>query len=216
MKTNYFAKFKEAQEKRKLYQDFNLVGIDVRLSNISMQGIMIGINDLKYRIAKEYREEKGYGDDPVDEKKWSKYLVDRREALVEQNTDESGKIDKDKIDELMVVEEDNKPVDEAERVAGAEATSRAMLEILPTFFTNPVTGEKMFEKGSEELAGFIDILNGDMLMIKVITENFVALQEKTNELTETVKNSLGEDSSPIMSSGADLESDSDSSPSVKG
>jgi len=127
MKNSFLDKIKEKQKERNLYQDFELLSVPVRLSNVDMQSIMIEIRDFKVTLTEKY-ESGVYKGKKVNEVEWNKYLTKRREALEAQHSDDS-----EKIEEAMQAEVENKPKSEAERLAGQEATSDAMFSILPTF-----------------------------------------------------------------------------------
>jgi len=55
-------------------------------------------------------------------------------------------------------------------------------------------------RGSKDLEEFTAIVRGSVEMITAISQNFVALQSKMDELTDEVKNLPGETASPITSS----------------
>ena len=211
---DYFEQFRDAQKERNLFQDFELLGIKVRLCNMDLTAIARKIRDMKVERTDKYLAGV-YKDKPVDEKKWNKYLKDRKKALIEVNTDEkTGKVDHETVDQLMKDEIENKPDNEAERVANTEVTSDAMFEIIPTFLTDPDSGERMFQEGSEGLVKFNEMVKGDLSMIGAISENYVILQNRTIELKETVKNLSGEENSTSTLSETKSGNDTDNSLSV--
>lgn len=194
---SFLERIKDKQEQKRLYQDFTLLDEPVRLSNVDMQSIMYAIRDHKIKLTEKY-ENGAYKGKKVNEVEWNKYLTKRREVLEEKYADDS-----EKIEAAMAAEIENKPKSEAERLANEEATADAMLSILPVFFTDPKSGERLFEKDSADHKEFVMIMRSTPEMIRIISENFVELQNKMDDLTDTVKNSSGGDAS--QNTNSDLE-----------
>lgn len=174
----YLELMKKAQDEKNIKVIFDVLGVSVMLSGINLLEIQEKMSILKLKKIEEYSRD-GLDKMPINDIAWAHYLAKRKAAL-----QKNGKT-KNEIEDI--IRSEDRPANEAERLASEYATIFSAQQIIPLYLRDPKTGKYLFDTDADKKA-FIDLVKADIGIVTLIASKFSELTTLDANMADDIKN----------------------------